>query len=95
MRSNKTTYRPGTTQSITTSGTSAATSNAVSDNIYIVRIHATADCFIEFGKTPTATSSHLFMAAGAREYFQINPGEKVAAIQSTGAGVVYVTEMTS
>lgn len=95
MRNNHTTYRPDTTQSITTSGTSAAISNAVGDQTYVVRIHATKACFVTFAGTPTATTSHMFMADGQTEYFAISPGEKVAAIQSAEAGTVYVTEMTN
>lgn len=94
MRNSATLYRPGTTQSITTSGTSAATTNAVGGQTYAVRIHATAAAFITFAGTPTATTSDVFMAAGATEYFAISPGEKVAAIQSSEAGTVYVTELT-
>ena len=96
MLSKQTIYRPTKTQTITTSGTTATTTDAVQDGIYVVRVHATAACFvaIEDG-TATAATSDMFMPAGATEYFQIRPGERVAAIQSTAAGTVYVSEMTS
>ena len=84
----------GTAQTITTSGTSAATTNAVGSQTYAVRLHTTEDCFITCGASPTATTSHTFLAADTTEYFRISPGEKIAAIQSTTAGTVYVMECT-
>lgn len=95
MSNDATTYRPVSTQSITTSGTTAATATAFNGQTYIVRIHATKACFITFAGTPTATTSHMYMGDGMTEYFSVSPGEKVAALQATEAGTVYVTEMTS
>ena len=95
MRNSATIYRPGTSQSITTGASSVPTTNAVDGQTYCIRLHATADLFFTLGAAPTATTSDVFMAGGATEYFQINPGEKVAAIQSSAAGVLYVTEMTN
>ena len=83
----------GTTQSISTSGTSAAITSAVGTQTRAVRIHATKACFITCGASPTATTSHTFLPDGHTEYFRITPGQKVAAIQSAEAGTVYVTEM--
>ena len=50
--------RPITTQKVTSSGTSAA-SAAFGNNIEYVRIVADADCHIEFGTGPTATTSKI------------------------------------
>jgi hypothetical protein len=84
---------PGTTQTITTSGSSAAISTAFGNNKRIARIVATEDCHIAFAASPTATTSNTFLPAKQVEYFKITAGEKVAAIQSSTAGTVYVTEM--
>ncbi len=84
---------PGTTQTITTSGSSAATSNAFADGTTVVRIVATKDCHITFAAAPTATTSLLLMPSNQVEYFKVNAGEKCAAIQSSEAGTVFVTEM--
>jgi len=51
--------RPITTQKLSSSGTSSAT-DAFGNNIEYVRIVADADCHIEFGIAPTATSSKNF-----------------------------------
>tara|TARA_B100001093_G_C26831087_1_gene1016162 strand:- start:339 stop:653 length:315 start_codon:yes stop_codon:yes gene_type:complete len=83
----------GTTQTITTSGSSAATSSGVATSTRVVRIVATEDCHITFATSPTATTSLPFLPAKQVEYFKITGGHKVAAIQSSTAGTVYVTEM--
>lgn len=81
---------PGTVQKVTVSGTSAATSNAVTSSI--VRLLSTTDCHIKFGVTPTATTNDTLLLANIPEYFAINNGEKVAAIQNAAGGTLYVTE---
>lgn len=84
---------PGTTQTITTSGSSAAISTAFATGTTVVRIVATEDVNIKFGSTPTATTSDPFIPANQVEYFKVTAGEKVAAIQNSAAGTCYVTEM--
>jgi len=82
--------RPLTTQKVNSSGTSVQ-SAAFSDNIEYVRIIPDADCHIEFGVNPTATTSKIFMESKTYEYFKVSPGEKVAVI---GTVNLYVTELT-
>lgn len=81
---------PGTTQTVAISGTSAQTTNAVDS--YVVRLISTSACFIKFGSDPTASSSEAYLPAETAEYFAINPGDKVAVIQSASSGTLYVTE---
>lgn len=87
---------PGVTQTISFSGTSAATTNAMSKNTIIVRLIATQPCFVAFDTgTPTATTASLYLPAGIPEYFAVNGWEtiKIAALQASSAGSLYVTEM--
>jgi len=87
---------PSTTQTVTISGTSAATTNALSKNIVVIRVLATSACFINIGTgTPTATSSGTPIPANVPEYFRVNGNEtiKVAVIQISSGGALYVTEM--
>ncbi len=83
---------PGTVQKVTVSGTSAATPNAVSSSV--VRLLSTTDCYFVFGVTPTATANHSLLIANIPEYFTITPGEKVAALQASTGGTLFVTEGT-
>ena len=78
------------TEKITSSGTSAQ-SAAFADNIYYVRVVADAACHIEFGTSPTATTSKVYVPADDIEYFKVSPGEKVAVI---GTVDLYVSQLT-
>lgn len=87
---------PGVTQTVTVSGSSAATANALSKNTVVIRVVATTDCFINIGTgTPTATTANMPIVAAVPEYFRVNGYEtvKVAAIQRLAGGSLYVTEM--
>ena len=82
--------RPVTTQKVNSTGTSAQ-SSAFGSNIEYVRVIPDADCHIEFGVSPTATSSKIFLESKTSEYFKVSEGEKVAVIGSVN---LYVTELT-
>lgn len=82
----------GTTQAITTSGSSSA-SSAFGANTRLVRIVATEDVNIQFASSPTATTSTPFVPKNSVEYFKVTGGEKIAVIQNSTAGTCYVTEM--
>tara|TARA_A100001015_G_C14673683_1_gene587888 strand:- start:295 stop:564 length:270 start_codon:yes stop_codon:yes gene_type:complete len=82
--------RPVTTQKVTSSGSSAA-SSAFGSNVEYVRVIADADCHIEFGVAPTATNAKIFLESKSQEYFKVSEGEKVAVI---GNANLYVTELT-
>ena len=87
---------PSTTQTVTISGTSAATANALSKETVVIRVLATTACFINIGTgTPTATSANTPIPANVPEYFRVNGTQtiKVAGIQLTSGGALYVTEM--
>ena len=94
LRGIKTTYYPSTSQTVTVGAASAATTNAVGAHTSVVRLHADTDCFIAIAKAPTATTSDMFLPSGQTEYIRVHPGQKVAAIQDSAAGTLYVTEMT-
>ena len=87
-------YRPATTQKASYTASSAAITNAVGNNIHVIRVIATTACYITIDKSPTATTSDMYLPAGVAEYLTIHPGEKVAAIRVSADGDLYVTEMT-
>lgn len=87
---------PSTTQTVAISNTSAATANALSKNTVVIRVLATTACFIKIDvDTPTATTSDIPIAANIPEYFRVDGYKtlKVAGIQSTAGGSLYITEM--
>lgn len=88
--------KPSTTQTVAISGTSAATANALNKNIVVVRVLSTTNCFIRFGTgTPTATTADTPIVAFTPEYFRVDAQDtiKVAGIQMSAGGSLYVTEM--
>jgi len=84
--------RPGTTQKVSPSGSSVATSNAFGTQTEYVRVATDADVHIVFGATPTATANDIFLPVDQPEIFKVSPGEKMAAI---GTANVSVTELSS
>jgi len=82
--------RPVTTEKLNSSGTSAA-SSAFGANCEYVRVIPDADCHIEFGITPTATTSTIFLEAKSSECFKVSEGEKVAVIGSVN---LYITQLS-
>lgn len=87
---------PSTTQTVTISGSSAATANALSKNTVVIRVLATTACFIKIDTgTPTATTADIPISANIPEYFRVDGYKtlKVAGIQLTSGGSLYITEM--
>jgi hypothetical protein len=83
-------FKPLTTQNLTISGTSAVTTNAV--NAPFVRLASTTACYVQFGSSPTATTSDMLVNASIiGEVFKMEPGWKVAAIQVSAGGTLSVT----
>lgn len=83
--------KPGNFQKITTSGTSQQ-SSAFAATTSVVYVYATADTFLAFGSNPTASSSTHFLPLGTIQYYMVDPATKLAAIQSTASGTLYISE---
>ena len=77
--------RPGVTQKVSPSGSSAATATAFGSQTEYVRVAADADVHIVFGGSPTATTSDIFLPVDKPEIFKVSPGEKMAAIGTANA----------
>lgn len=82
--------KPVSTQKVTSSGSSVQ-SSVISENIFYVRIVADADCHIDIGVNPTATTSKIFVPSKDVEYIKISPGEKIAVI---GSASLYISELS-
>lgn len=82
---------PATHQSVSYTATHGVISNAVTSSI--IRVVCTTVAHIKIGTAPVATTSDVYMPAGVVEYFRVEPGVKVSAIQSAAGGTLHVTEM--
>ena len=66
------------------------------NNTTHIRVVSTSACWIAFGAAPVAVSSgaaSIFLPAGLPEYFWVLPGEKIAVIQDSAAGVLNIAEL--
>ena len=85
----------GASQKITTVGSSVQ-STAVGSATTIVRLYATQNTYVEIGSNPTATTaSSMYLPLGFVEYFGVTPGHKIACIQDTDSGTLFITEGAS
>ena len=90
-------YRPlGVTQTVTVSGTTAATSTALNAQCRVVQLVSTENCYVLPGSgTPTATAVNgMFILKDWPHYINVSGGEKIAAIQVSAGGTLYVSELT-
>jgi hypothetical protein len=85
--------------SIFTLTTASQATSALGSQTYEVRVATNGSvttCFIRTGDgTVTAdTTSGAILGANVVDYFTVTPGQKVAVIGGTAAGLVSVTEMS-
>lgn len=59
----------------------------------VIRVVATAPCFITLGRTPATADAGHYLPAGAPEYFRVVPGERLATLRAAGDGALYISEM--
>lgn len=71
----------GTTQKISSSGSSAASTAFSADTI--CRIVASADCHYAIGTNPTATTSNVFLPSKSGEQILIKKNNKIAVIAAS------------
>ena len=85
----------GTTQTVSYTGTAGRTTNALGAQTRVVRIVLTTTGFVAFGSvTFDATITNgMHMVANREEYFSVNAGQYVSAIQLSSGGNMYVSEM--
>lgn len=58
----------------------SAASAAFNANTHIVGLHTDTTCSVKFGAVPVAAPSDRRLVADSTEYFEVNPGDKVAVI---------------
>ena len=90
----------GTVQTVSYTGTSAATSNVISGTnafgalkIALVTVLCSTDCHVVAGSSPTATTSDMRLPANTLFTFWVTGGtDKLAFIRVSASGTAYVTE---
>lgn len=93
----ETSYRHVSTvlRTLSTSSAQSAAIGSGNGGRLCVRLYSDADCFVAIGADPTAVSSgaSLPLAANSPEYFDIDPGDKIAGIVASGTGNLYISRM--
>lgn len=69
-----------THQSPVSLSASQALSAAFHADTKFIRVYAAADCFIDVGTNPAASTSKMPIATGVPEYFEVTGGHLLAAI---------------
>lgn len=88
-------YTPNVSYVQAFTGSSSQSQVGASSNALLVRLVADTDCFVNVGLNPTVTAtSGVFMPAGSVEYFKFGPRWRIAVIQKTAGGNLYVTEVS-
>jgi hypothetical protein len=87
------TGRLGTVQNVSYTGTAGTIGSGIGLGVQKVRVLVTTDAYIKIAQSPTATTSDAYLPALEPEYFTVNPGEKVSAIQVAAGGTLNVTEI--
>ena len=83
-------------QLISLTNSSVATTNAISTSNGIVRIAVTNACYMKTAIAPTATTADTLLPAGSVSFFAIPSGNKVALLGITAStGTATVTAMES
>jgi hypothetical protein len=57
----------------------------------VVRVVSTTDCYVANGSNPTATAASMFLPAKVAEYFVLAQTDKIAVLQASAAGTLYIT----
>lgn len=87
------TGRLGTHQSAAYTGTPGNTATAVGNGVQKVRVVVTSAAYVKIGQTAIASSNDVYMPIDTPEYFTVNPGERVSAVQVSSGGTLHVTEL--
>jgi len=90
-----TTFKVNINHTVAVADSSAANSTAFASETREVRIVCTVDAYVDFGTSPTASSSNLIIPAYTPEYFRVAPSTKVAFLRvGSVTGTARVTEVT-
>jgi len=83
-------------QLISLTNTSVATTNGITTSNGLVRIAVTNACYMKIAGTPTATTADILLPAGSVSFFKIASGDKVALLGlAVTTGTATVTAMES
>ena len=75
-----------------TTGVGSVETDPLTDGTTVVFLFCDQNAHVKIGQDPTATTSDFLLPASNFLALRVNPGDKVAAIQETAAGTLWVSE---
>jgi hypothetical protein len=81
--------RPGKTQAVPFTGSSAA-ATAIGSQTFRVRLVATTACLVTLSNDD---ESGMYIAPNFPEVFLVTPGQVFNVVQASAAGTLYITEL--
>ena len=86
-------FRPLGVNQVKAFTSSASAASAVGVQTYAVMLHASTDCYVNFGGTASATAG-VFLQADEPYIFDIHPSEVISVIRKTADGNLEISELT-
>ena len=83
----------GTVHKQSYTGTAGVIDNAVREKCRLALVWCSTDAHIAIGSAPTATTDDRPVTAKVDVLVALQPNDKVSAIQQSGPGDLYVTEL--
>jgi hypothetical protein len=89
-------YRPAYSYNVAIALASTNSGRTTPFGVYLVRLAATADCWVTIGPSAVATiaGGMLVRASSVGEPFAIAQGDSIACISTAAGGTLNVTELT-
>ncbi len=88
-------FKLGTVQKVAYTGTAGPIGNVITAGVSLVEVWCSTDAHIKVGSSPTATTSHTPLTGKVGKIIEVvaDGTEKISAIQQSGGGDLYVTEL--
>jgi len=83
-------YNIDVVQTVAVGAASAQSTALTSDQVLLV---STVDCYVAVGASPTATATSFYLPAKTPIAITAGAGNLVAALQVSGAGTLFITEI--
>lgn len=86
-------FRMGTVQSVAYTGTHGVITNGVAEKTRLAIVWCSTDAHIAIGTAPVATTASRPVTGKVEVLVQLDPGDKISAIQQATGGTMWVTEL--
>lgn len=86
-------FKMGTVQKVAYTATAGAITNGVGEKTRLAIVWCSTDAHIAIGTAPTATTDDRPVTGKVDTLVQLDPGDKISAVQQSTGGTMFVTEL--